>query len=201
MFTGTDNQQASNESPFARLLGMKQPILITSNYKGIVLTQPVDVLNAGPERVTIQAPDLNVCFSVKEQVQLYSQSLQEIILARLLAVNTIVGELELTDLSFPGYYWKDRQSDRVQPHDPIYVHGQYQQATMRACLNDISVEGISLMVYQCKTKPVVFDRNALVRLAMQLPDDDARGTLRSNHRLRRSTGRDEPGSAQHRADR
>jgi hypothetical protein len=177
------------QAELAQRIVSTNPITIISNYKGIILTQPVQVLSMGPERVILQAPDLTVCFTIKDRIQLYSREFQEIISARLLEVNPTTGRLELADLAITGWHWYDRQADRVQPRDPIYVDGKDKNALIRACLDNLSAQGMSLMIYKYKERPVPFGRDSIVSLTFQLPGEEIRLHLKAKVLHERQTGR------------
>jgi hypothetical protein len=173
----------------AQLIAKKNSIIITSNYKGIILTQPVRVLGIVPGRVIIQAPDLTICFTLKERIHLHSLAFREIISARLLTVNRVLGKLELADLTMAGWHWNERQSDRVQPRSPIYVYGEHKKELIRASLDNLSVEGMSLMIYKNKAKMVPIDPDSAMRLTLQLPGEEARLDLKGRVVRERQIGR------------
>jgi hypothetical protein len=174
MFTGTENLQARKAAEIAQLIHSQNPLIIASTYKGIILTQPIQVLSVAPGRVVIQAPDLEICFTLKERIQLFSRNLRLIISAKLLAINCILGELELADLSLTGCYWCERRSDRVRPRDPILVEGEHDQTRYRANLDTLSEGGISLMIYERKGKFVPLDPQSTMRMGLHLPGDARR---------------------------
>jgi hypothetical protein len=160
------------------LVACNNPMVIASSYKGIVLTQPVCVQSIVPGKVTFQAPEQGLCFTLKEKVQFYSSVSREIVSARVLECNGTKGLLELADLTFTGRCWKERQNDRVQPRDPIYVHVEHKRALVRANLENLSTGGMSLMGCTYRENALHLDHDTAVRLTLQLPGDDDRMNLK-----------------------
>jgi hypothetical protein len=189
MFTGLENPQARKTAEIGQHAVNLTPMVITSNYKGVILTQPVQVLNIMPDRVIFQAPAPPLCFTLKEKVYLYSRTCREIVSARLLNINTVVGKLELADLTFTGWPWNERQSDRVQPRDPIIVGMGQKKAQFQVTLDNLSVEGMSLLACISKEKALLIDHDVAVRLTFQLPDEDARLYLKGKAIQARQIGR------------
>lgn len=189
MFTGLENLSARKTAKITQLAVNHNPMVITSNYKGIILTQPVHVLNIIADRVIFQAPAPPLCFTLKEKVHLYSRSFREIVSARLLNLNTVMGKLELADLTFTGWPWNERQSDRVQPQDPIIVYIGHKKAQVQATLDNLSVEGMSLLACTSQEKALMIDYDAVVRLTFQLPDEKACLYLRGKVIQARQVGR------------
>lgn len=174
MFTETDYLKDRKTSEIAQLIGSQNRIILSSNYKGVGLTQPVDVLNVTPHGLVTQAPDLTVCYTLKERVLFYNRTFRELASARLMAINTIVGKLELSDPVFTGWHWNERLSDRVQPQDPIYIYAEYKKMPIWANLDNLSTGGISLMTYKYPDRPVQIEKGSVLSLAFHLPGDDLR---------------------------
>jgi hypothetical protein len=189
MFSGIAYPQGRKGAEISQLIVNKIPIMIISSYKGVILHQPVHVLNAIAGRVTIQAPDLAVCFTLKEKIQFYCRKFQAMGSAWLLATDTIMGKLELTDLDFTNWHWYERQSDRVQPRDPICLHGEYKKTPIRASLDNLSPGGISIMIYKYNEMVVRFDPDSILRLTLQLPGEDTPLDLKGKVVHERQTGR------------
>jgi hypothetical protein len=189
MFTGSENPQPRKAAEIMQLAVDHNHMVITSNYKGIILTQPVHVLNIMPDRVIFQAPAPPLSFTLKEKVHLYSRTFREIVSARLLNLNMAIGKLELADLTFTGWPWNERQSDRVQPQDPIIVCMGHKKAQVQTTLDNLSVEGMSLLACISQEKALMIDHDTAVRLTFQLPDDDARLYLRGKVIQARQVGR------------
>jgi hypothetical protein len=189
MFGQTEYLQERKAAEFNQLVGQNNSMVITSNYKGITLTQPVQVLSVMPGRVIFQAPEPMVCFTFKEKVHLYSSAFREIVSARVSKCDSARGTLELADLTFTDRCWNERRHDRVQPRDPIYVYVEHKKALVRANLDNLSVGGMSLMACNFKEEALHTDHNTPVRLTLQLPGDDGRLDLKGKVIHARQTGR------------
>lgn len=190
MFAETIYMMKDNKTAdIAQLVGSQNRIILSSNYKGIGLTQPVDVLKVSPRRLITQAPDLTVCFTLKDKVLFYNHDHRELVSAKLLAINTIMGKLELADLAFTGWHWNERQTDRVQPQEPVYVYIEHKKTPIWANLDNLSPGGISLMIYKYQDKLVRLDQGSVVRLAFQLPGEDSRLDIKGKVIHERQIGR------------
>jgi hypothetical protein len=188
MYAGLENPRTRKAAAITRYAEYT-PMVITSNYKGIILTQPVHVTNIMLDRVIFQAPAPPLCFTLKEKVHLYSRTFREIVSARLLNLNTVMGKLELADLSFTGWPWNERQSDRVQPQDTIIVYMGHKKAQVQATVDNLSVEGMSLVASTSQEKALMIDHDVAVHLSFQLPDEDARLDLKGTVIQARQVGK------------
>jgi len=189
MATKTEYFHERKADKVAYLVGRNSPMVITSNYKGVILTQPIRVLSIIPGRVIFEALEPKLSFTLKEMVHLYSPAYREIVSARLLKLNAIKGKLELSDLTFTGRCWNERQYDRVQPRDPVYVYVEHKKALVRANLENLSAGGMSLMACNYKEEALHTDYDTLVRLTLKLPDVDERLELKGKVVQARRTGR------------
>lgn len=178
MFANVDYPQVRIADKIERHLNRNHTFSIASTYKGLILTNPIRVLDILPDCVVFQAPELRLCFTLREKVHLYSHALSEAITARLLELNLILGKISLSDLTFSGHSWKDRLCERIQPQNLICVDFSCQKTTSRAQLKDLSTTGMCLLISRAKDKSICTDRDAPVRLALQLPKDDFKMDLR-----------------------
>ena len=172
-----------------QIVDRNNPMVIASNYKGIILTQPVMLLSIVPGRVIFHTPEPIVSLTLKERVHLYSLAYREIVSARVLKCNAIIGNLELTDLTLTGRCWNERQTDRVQPRDPVYVYVEHNKALVRATMDNLSVGGMSLMACSYREKALHTDFNKPVRLTFQLPGDNVQLDIKGKVVHTRQAGR------------
>ncbi len=178
MFANVDYPQVRIADKIERFFTRNHTFSIASTYKGLILTNPIRVLDVLPHCVVFQAPDLRLCFTLREKVHLYSHALSEAITAQVLELNLILGKISLSDLAFSGRSWKDRHYERIQPQNMICVDFSSQKITSRAQLKDLSTTGMSLLVSRARDKRLCTDRDAPVRLALQLPKDDFKMDLK-----------------------
>jgi len=178
MFTNVDYPQVRSAGEIGRLFARNHTFSIASTYKGLILSNPIRVLDILPDRVVFQAPELRLCFTLREKVHLYSHALSEAITARLLELNLILGKISLSDLTFCGHSWKDRLCERIQPQNLICVDFSSQKTTARAQLKDLSTTGMRLFISRAKDRSMCTDHNGPVRLALQLPKDDFKMDLK-----------------------
>ncbi len=185
----TEYLQERKAARINQLVGQNNSMVITSNYKGILLTQPVQVLSMLHDRVIFQSPDPMLFFTFKEKVHLYSSAYREIVSARVSNYDSTRGKLELTDLTFTGQCWKERQHDRVQPSDPIYVYVEHKKAFISANLENLAVGGMSLMVRNYNGEVLHIDDHTPIRMSIQLPGDNALMELKGKVIHARQSGR------------
>jgi hypothetical protein len=154
-----------------RIAACNLAITITSTYKGLILTQPIRVLDILPDRVIFQTPEHRLCFTLKEKVHLYSHVLMEVITAQMLELNMVVGKFTLSDLIFSGKSWKERLCERIQPRDPICLDMAVNNTLVRTHLENLSATGMSVIIYRTEDKGAYINCDALIGLAFQLPRD------------------------------
>jgi len=171
-----------------QLFGHDAPIIIATDYKGLVLTQLVRIQAVASDRVILESLEPRESLTFKERVLLYSHASREIVSARVLGFNSARGKMELTDLCLTGQRWNDRRYDRVQPRDPIYVNVKHHKVTFRAYLSNLSVAGMSLMTSHYSGK-VLLEQNSPVRLTLQLPGEDENLEIKGKVVRIRRTGR------------
>lgn len=178
MVTAEANIKQEIAAAIGQIANQHIPLTIASMYKGIILTQPTQVLDVLPDRVVIQAPEHRLCFTLKEKIHLYSHALPETITAKLLELDPVLGKVVLSDLNFLGQGWTKRIHDRIQPREPLYIDLAWGKNLLRAGLENLSTTGMSLMAYVNNVKDIYIDQDTPVKLTFQLPGDDSQMTLK-----------------------
>ena len=115
---------------------------LTKQFRGLELSQPVRLLEARPERATLQATNPTLVPLLEGSVTLHSQAFSTSIVGRVKNMNYTDGIFHLADFSVQD--WKQRQSERVQPKEPTYITLRCRQKEARLCLEDISTIGMGV---------------------------------------------------------
>lgn len=124
------------------------PLSIHYNYKGVGLVESLKILGLSGSRLMLQSPNQKICAILEKEVLLHCPLLPQGVTARLAEVNVRQGWITLEDMTYTGQSWRERDQDRVQPADPIYVLLRVDQTVIRACVEDICVGGVALLAYK-----------------------------------------------------
>ncbi len=189
MLTQTEYLQDWKSDEIYQLVRRNGPLVIASHYKGIVLTQPVQVFSIRPDRIIFQAPESIACLPLGVRIHLYSPEFPAVISARVMNFNVPMEKLELTELALTRRCWRERQHDRVQPRDPVFVHVSQKKSVFRANLDNLSAHGMSLMTCRYGDQALQIDPDAPVRLTFQLPHDHTQLDIKGKIIHSRRTGR------------
>jgi len=137
-----DALQAVKSLAFQRI-----PVAVSSNYKGLFFEEKVAPLKVGPDYIVFKAPKPQICLSLRYQVWLHSQVLPESVRATLQTIHTANGEITLTNFSYTGDYWRDRQEQRIEPAKPVHAKVNLAKQSFPANLTNLSLHGAGLLVY------------------------------------------------------
>ena len=154
-----DAMQAVKSLAFQRI-----PVAVTSTYKGLFFEEKVAPLKVGPDYVVFKAPKPQICLSLRYQVWLHSQILPESVRATLQTVHTASGEITLTNFTYTGDYWRDRQEQRIEPANPVHATVNVAKKTFPANLTNLSLHGAGLLVYLGENT----DRNLVPRSPIEV---------------------------------
>ncbi len=156
------------------------PLVLTSTFKGLVLSQELNIIELKKEKMTCQAPNRRLAVSLKGSTYLYSPSLSDVITAQIEDINLEQGWIIFTNLAFTGGRWKERFNARIQPDPPIFVDVICRRSTFRAELDNLSMNGIQLMAYKLPEKGVYVQDEDSVKLSFYLPNDPQKMTLKGS---------------------
>ena len=120
------------------------PISLIKHYKGTTLNQPGRIVDISPVSATIQASQRVTFHVLLGLIHLRTSAFPGAISATIRPIDYGEGTFYLSDLSYAG--WRDRRTDRVQPKCPIYIDIRYYRKVYRACMEDISYEGMGILV-------------------------------------------------------
>ena len=120
------------------------PVRLITRYKGTTLDQRGHIVDINPSSATIQASQRLTFHILLGMIHMRSQAFPGAISATIQPIDYNTGTFRLTDLSYST--WRDRKSERVQPKFPTHLIINYYRKTYRACLEDISNEGMGILV-------------------------------------------------------
>jgi hypothetical protein len=120
------------------------PVSLNKHYKGTTLNQQGRIVDINPVSATIQATQRLTFHILLGMIHLRSGAFPGAISATIDPVDFTHGTFHLSDLSYGG--WRDRKYERVQPKCPTYINIYFYRKTYRAYLEDISNEGIGILV-------------------------------------------------------
>ena len=120
------------------------PVSLTKHYKGTTLNQQGRIVDINPVSATIQATQRLTFHILLGMIHLRSRAFPGAIFATIHPVDYTHGTFHLSDLSYGD--WRDRKAERVQPKCPTYINMYFHRKTYRAFLEDISNEGMGILV-------------------------------------------------------
>jgi hypothetical protein len=120
------------------------PVSLIKHHKGTAINQPGSIIDINPVSLTIQATQRQTFYVLSGKIHLRSGAFPGAICATIHAVDYTHGTFQLSDLSYDE--WQDRKSERVQPKSPTYIKMNYYRRSYRAFLQDISNEGMGILV-------------------------------------------------------
>jgi hypothetical protein len=119
-------------------------VCLTKHYKGTTLNQLGRIVDIDPVSATIQATRCQTFHILLGIIHLRSGVFKGAISAIIHPVDFTHGTFHLSDLSYGD--WRDRKTERVQPKCPTYVNMYFYRKTYHAYLEDISNEGLGILV-------------------------------------------------------
>jgi hypothetical protein len=116
---------------------------LTKHFKGITLSENVQVVDIKPESATIQANQREIFPCLEGNIYLHCSSFPKSVAGQIHPVDYAKGIFLLSDLAYAD--WKDRSCERVQPKDSVYLKIHHNREIYRAFLVDISTVGMGIM--------------------------------------------------------
>ncbi len=142
---------------------------LIKHYKGATLTQPGRIIAISQDSGMIQATQPITFPFLEGTIHLRSRAFPGAITATIHPVDFSQGTFRLTDLTYRE--WCDRKAERVQPKGAVYVDMDLHGKTTRACLDDISSEGMGVLVSAMAARNGRLSLGTKVSLSFQLTQD------------------------------
>jgi len=153
-----------------RALGQQNAAVeLTKSYRGMVVQQDIRALEVKPDEAAFRVSSIEMCAALEGEVYLHSGLFPKPVMAQIKSLDLLQGKLVLSGFAYSDAEWKNRQHERVQPKHPIYVtlHGNRQ--TARACLENISANGMRVFVYKLLESGLRIQPGLHVHLDFELP--------------------------------
>ncbi len=116
---------------------------LTKHFKGITLSENLQVVDIKPECATVRATQREIFPCLEGDIHLHSSNFPQSISGQIHPVDYAQGIFLLSDLAFAE--WQNRSVERVQPKDSVYLKLHHNRETYRAFLVDISMHGMGIM--------------------------------------------------------
>ncbi len=155
-------------------LGQQNAALeLTKSFRGMVVQQDISILDVNPEieDAAFRVTDIEMCAALDGDVYLHNRLFPKPVTAQLKSLNLSKGMLVLSDFAYSDNAWKERRHERVQPLRPSYVTLRCRGNSVRACMENISVDGMRVLIFKIAEKGVRIKPGLSVRLDFQLPPD------------------------------
>ena len=146
-------------------------IELTKSFRGLLLQQDVRVLEVKPDNATFRITNTETCAALEGDVYLQSQLFPKPVMAQIKSLNLNNGMLILSGFAYIDIEWKKRQHERVQPKHPTYVTLHWKGKSHRACMDNISANGMGILAFKIFERGMRIQPSSKVQLEFQLPPD------------------------------
>lgn len=162
-----------------RYLGYQNiPLKLSKSYKEMLLHQEVTILEAGPDCATFRATDVAMCAALEGNVYLHNLLFPKPVAARVLFRDLNRGVFGLTGFAYVETEWRERAYERVRPRTPTYVSLHWRGKTLRAPLDNVSANGVGLLVYKLIERGFEIKPGTTVHLDFRLTPDHSFSALK-----------------------
>ncbi len=153
----------------SNLHAQKVPLTLGYTYKGVPLTEQLRIISVIAGRVRLHIPNLKICAVMQKRLYLHSPFLPQAITGLVAEMNLAGGWMTLERLAFTGAPWRERYHDRVQPDGALYLLMRIEQQVLRACLDDISVDGAAVLLVRSMINGLNLQPGIETALDLRLP--------------------------------
>lgn len=149
--------------------GEKLSLLIP--YKALLISQEVRTLHVGQDHLVLQAPAHHICSNIQDHVYIHSIRAPQGVHAKVLNLSFQSGVITLTGFKFLDSIWHDRQSDRVEPGDPLHISLSTKTGTYRGRLENLSLNGLGMLLFKSSSQMVPMKTGENLATKIALGDD------------------------------
>jgi len=143
-------------------------IELKKSFKGLVLQQEVRVLEVNPEDATFLLSNIEMSAALEGDVYLYSQLFPKPVKARVKKLDIGKSTLVLSGFVYIDVELKKRQHERVRPKQSTYVTLHWKGKEHRACMENISANGMGIMAFEIFEGGMRIQPGSKVQLEFQL---------------------------------
>jgi hypothetical protein len=144
-------------------------IELKKSFKGLVLQQEVRVLKVNPEDAAFLLTNIEMSAALEGEVYLHSRLFPKPVKARVKSLDMEKATLVLSGFVYIDVELKKRQHERVRPKQSTYVTLHWKGKTHRACVNNISANGMAIMAFKLLEGGMRIQPGSKVQLEFQLP--------------------------------
>ena len=153
-----------------RYLGQQNAtIQLTKSFRGLVLQEDVKILEVNPDEAAFRFTNIEMSAALEGNVYLHSQLLPKPVMAQFKSLDIRKGILILSDFAYSDIELKERQDERVRPKRPTYVSLHWKGKTQRACMENISANGMGILAFKIFEKGLRIRPGSSVQLEFHLP--------------------------------
>ncbi len=160
-------------STLSQLVEEGEQFVLTTVYKGIPLTQNISRMEIQPEYVHFRPPH-QICGVVPGQnIYIHHEKLPRSVASSVENIDLVAGVITTTNLKYVDHPWRARAHERVQPKHPLRTIFSLSHWSVSACVADISLSGVGLLIYRMNQKGIEIEPGVPVQLGLRLPDANA----------------------------
>jgi PilZ domain len=144
---------------------------LSKSFREMVLHQEVSILESGLDSATFRVTDVAMCAALEGTVYLHNLLFPKTVAARVKLLNLNRGVFILSGFSYVEAEWRERQYERVRPKTPSYVSLRWRGKALRVPMDNISANGMGVLVYKLFEKGVEIRPGTNVQLDFKLAPD------------------------------
>jgi hypothetical protein len=169
MLTGTIESAKSIFVPLD--LPCSMTMLLSSPYKGLMLTDQVKLLHVGKDFGVFEASNHAVYSGMKESVYLHGGNLLKTVKASIDELNPRRSWITLSQFHPLATDWSDRRDERVQPAHQIQAKITCATHMCAGSVDNISLSGLGVLIYHPGDRPIRQEIGVKVRVELQIHED------------------------------
>lgn len=146
-------------------------MLLSSPYKGLMLTDQVKILHIGKEYGVFEASNHAVYSGFKDCVYLHGGNLHNTVKASIDEVNTRRSWITLSQFKPLPTDWRERRDERVQPARRIQAQISCTSHMCTGSVDNISLSGLGVLIYHPGDRPIRQEIGIKVRVELQIKED------------------------------
>jgi len=162
-----------------RVLGQQNAAIeLKNSFRGLVLQQEVRVLEVNPDEAAFRISNLEMSAALEGHVYLHHPRFPKPVEAQFKSLDIRKGTLVLSGFAYTASESKKRQDERVRPKRPTYVTLHWNGKTQRACMENISANGMGILAFKIFEKGLRIRPGSRVQLEFHLPPGKQRMLLK-----------------------
>ncbi len=157
-------------STLSQLVAQGEQFVLTTVYKGIPLTQNITRMDIESDCIQFRPPH-QVCGVIPGQnIYIHHEKLPRSVQSSVENIDLVAGVITTSGLKYMDHTWKPRAYERVQPKHPLRTVFSLSHWSVSACVADISVCGVGLLIYRMNHKGLEVEPGMPVQVGLRLPE-------------------------------